>query len=565
MSNIISSFSVIAGAAEALARGTDISNYTRADLRNTLEESSNTYSILVDDATKDMFRLPTNQVHREGRIVYAKKEVEESFTPDLTLTIDKVKQIMKVLWELNIESFSDFKEEDYIEGYKELIEEMDRDFDTNLDMKHELTREKTDEALKIFLALFDYPSEYSRKIYENSKQDRVFHLTKAKDFEVIDNRMYIPIKPSITKKIQMKVTALGSTIPQDFAKIKALVVSKNVYDYFWASYGNSFQSCFSLNSEYGYLYGYVPFAMAPESFICYGTTGGVNKIPIVSGKQFKCPNMLFRCWGYADEKGNLLVDKKYLSHTCSSDTFVDVLFDVLKPYLDVYNDAGNSTDRTLYDDGKSIGAIFNDIKCKFYADSLKLRTDGTVYFRYACGDCGAGTNNTPWSNTHKKFIDYASTVTQISPTLTLDKPCKVIGGILMNPKMCPVTGLMIPDSETKSPYAKFFTTDCKRSAIITYIGGQVFLDDMTEDDACSSHFILRKRFSQSQDRRGFFNGRVTVLPYSSIPDCCNKSISLNTLKEFLKGDFNTGIALDGLLLRYFEGHEVKYQFYKSRK
>lgn len=561
----IRSFSVVVAAAEAMVKGADISHYTRQDLSRFFGDSG-TYNVLIDDAVKDMFNLSSHQICREGTAVYANKEDKADFTAELTLDINKVKEIMQALWEIGIESFTDFKEEDYINGYKELMEAMDKDFKFDLKMKEELSRDKTDEALRIFLALFDYPNNYSKILYDDSKIDKSFHLNKAKDFEIIDNRMYIPIKPSIFKKIEKKLSTQGYTISTSFRNIKAFVVSKNVYDYFWASYGNEFQSCFSLSSEYGYLYGYLPFAAADESFICYATTGDVNKIPIISGKQFKCPNMLFRCWGYADNEGHLLVDKKYLAHSSSNDAFVEAFLEAIKPYVDLLNDRNQSQERTLYNNGEGIKKIFSVVCGSLYADSLRFDEDNNVVFRYACGSSSIGRVKMPWADTHKKFTDYASTITSVSPTLTLDKKCAVINGLLMNPRTCPVTGFDIPDEEVKSPYAKFFTTDCTKSAMITYINGQVFLDELTSNVPYvrTGNFSIKKRYSWNNERRGFYNGTVYILPYNSIPDSSNKSITLKTLKEMLKGSIDS-MNIDGLLLRYFEGHEVKYQFYKHRK
>lgn len=562
----IKSFSVVVAAAEAMIKGADISHYTRSDLSRYFDDVSGTYNVLVDDAVKDMFKLSSHQVYREGKAVYAHKEDKEDFTADLTLDMNRVKEIMQALWEIGIESFIDFKEEDFIVGYEELMKAMDKNFDFNLEMKEELSRAKTDEALRIFLALFDYPNNYSKILYDDSKTDKVFHLNKAKDFEIIDNRMYIPIKPSIFKKIEKRLYSQGFSVPSNFRNIKAFVVSKNVYDYFWASYGNEFQSCFALNSDYGYLYGYLPFAAADESFICYATTGDVNKIPIISGKQFKCPNMMFRCWGYADDEGHLLVDKKYLVHSTINDAFVEAFLDVLKPYVDLLNDKGQNQTRNLYNNGEGIEKVFNDVCGSLYADSLRFGESGNVEFKYANGSCVVGKVKMPWADTHKKFTDYASTVTSVSPSLSLEKKCAVINGVLMNPKTCPVTGFDIPDEEVKSPYAKFFTTDCTRSAMITYINGQVFLDELTSNVAFvqTNQFVIKKRYSWNNDRRGFYCGTVYIYPYNAVPDSSNKSITLNTLKEMLRGAINS-MNLDGLLLRYFEGNEVKYQFYKHRK
>ena len=565
---MIRSFIYFAAAAEALADGVDISKLSKQDFVSIFKGKKGEYRILIDKDIQALFDLKSNLVLRKDNAIYLEDESKkDSFTPNLTLDFDKAKEIMTVLYLSNLEMFSEIPEEKYMDNYKELVKNLDKDFIEDAPMITELSRDKTDEWLKIFLALFNYEKGYSKKLYDDSKLDKEFHLTKAKDFDIIDNRLYFWIKPSLKKKILKTLSSDGVTVPSAFNDVKAFVISKNVYDYFWASYGNSFQSCFSLSSEYGYLYGYVPFAMAPESFICYATTGGVNKIPIISGKQFKCPNMLFRCWGYADEDGNLLVDKRYFSRSFESEKFVQYMLTVITPYLSIKDDCLNNQQRTLYDDGKNIAKIFSDLDGYFYSDSLRISSDKKrVSFDWGHGTGGTGHTKYPWSSTHSRFTDYASTITQVMDNLTLDKPFNVVNGVLMNPKTCPVTGFYISEEESKSPFAKFYTTSCKSSAMITYVGGQVFLDSLAVADGyvSSSKMVLKQNYSNSNDRRGFYNGCLFILPYSAIPDSTSKSVTLKTVKEIIKGDIDR-LNIDGILLRYFEGHEVKYQFYKHRE
>lgn len=554
------SFPKVFVAAEMLSKGIDISKYNSINaLRADVDNLGDNFSIAVDDATKDFFNLKGNILSRQGRTVWYEKKIPENFTPNLTLTIDKVKDIMKVLYELNLESFSKFNEEDFIPNFKEYIAELDKNFNEDLPMMSKLARQNTNTALKIFLALFNYKNDYSKKLYYDSAVDKDFSIIDAQG-PVIDNRMYIYFKPSDMRKIEKIMSSEGQSMTDDMKKMTAFVISKNIYDYFWASYGNSFQSCFALNSEYSFLYGYVPFAMAPESFICYATTGGVNKIPVIAGNQFLCPNMLFRCWGYADTQKNLLVDKRYKATTTEQEVFIKAVLQVLSQKIKMIDDVslGSYPKRKLYDQGKNIYNIYKDTEGSFYADSLRVNgEEESVYFQYSNGNNGIGCNRAPWKNMYGDFITYASTISKVSDTLTLDKPWKVVNDTLMNPKICPVTGLFIDDTEEKSIYAKYFTKDCEKSFVFTYLNGYVFLDAYTEEpDISSLHFRVNKDTS-----RQFTGGVLRIGNYKTPATNC--TITLKNLKEMLKGHFNE-LNVDGVLLRYFEGTEVKYQFYKGK-
>lgn len=559
----IKSFAFVVGAAELLSKGVDISVLDRRRFVDREEFAEGTeYHVKVDKPTQEMFGLDSDKIIRRGAIVISSED--KNFEANISLSLNKVKQIMQVLWEAEIESFSDFDEKDFVEGYEEVIKKIDAGYDRNLEMKSKLSRTNTDTALTIFLALFNYAKGYSKKLYDDSKVNKDFNkLLKIKtdDFDILDNRLYIYFKPSDMKKIDKYMRANNSAMTDDMRSMKAFVISKNVYDYFWASYGNKFQSCFSLNSEYGYLYGYVPFAMADESFICYATTGGTNKIPIISGKQFQCPNMLWRCWGYADTVGDLLLDKRYKDNSSYYQTFIEACINVLKTKISAIDDSTScSGDRDLYNLGQGIRTIHNELDGYFYSDSLR-KNDSKVYFRFAGGMCGTGRVKAPWQETHRRFTTYASTITAVSDTLTLDKKCAVVNGVLLNPKRCPVTGFMISDTDTKSPYAKYYTKDCKESCVLTYIDGCVFCDASTMDMIDTTFF----KISASNDRnlqRNFNSSRLKAYGYSTGTADDYKCISLKSLKEHIKGHISS-TGLDGILLRYFEGSEIKYQFFKG--
>lgn len=79
---------------------------------------------------------------------------------------------------------------------------------------------------------------------------------------------------------------------------KYLVISKNPYDFFWASQGNGFESCFSLTSTMRNIRG-VPFWICHRNFyMVYVSDGSVKKWGAWDGHKAKVPQMESRFWGY---------------------------------------------------------------------------------------------------------------------------------------------------------------------------------------------------------------------------------------------------------------------------
>ena len=79
---------------------------------------------------------------------------------------------------------------------------------------------------------------------------------------------------------------------------KYLVISKNLYDVFFASQGNGFESCFSLTSDHKYIRG-VPYWQAHDGYyMCYITDGDITKWSAIPDHKLKLPKMSARAWGY---------------------------------------------------------------------------------------------------------------------------------------------------------------------------------------------------------------------------------------------------------------------------
>lgn len=92
---------------------------------------------------------------------------------------------------------------------------------------------------------------------------------------------------------------------------KYFVVSKNLYDVFFASQGNGFESCFSLTSQHRYIRG-VPYWMSHKGYyMCYITDGGTTKWSAIPGHKLKLPKMECRAWGYKLKNGGFGIGKTY--------------------------------------------------------------------------------------------------------------------------------------------------------------------------------------------------------------------------------------------------------------
>lgn len=140
---------------------------------------------------------------------------------------------------------------------------------------------------------------------------------------------------------------------------KYLVLSKNPYDFFWASQGNGFESCFSLTSPMRNIRG-VPFWICHRNFyMVYVSDGSVTKWCAWSGHKAKVPQMESRFWGYwVNDK--LYLGKRYGKINGMKKSDVIEMFrhgsiEVIDKYKVGYIDTDYSTDRanrynTFYDD-----------------------------------------------------------------------------------------------------------------------------------------------------------------------------------------------------------------------
>ena len=528
------------------------------------------FCITFDKDTQDFLQLTNPHLYRKGRSysnVSDKYLTDEHITSSITVSKEILFSTMKVLKDTGIDSYDKIDEVVFNPELLKELEEIRKSWDytkaLDCEIKNKLKIADTELEFKALVALADYPQELPVKMYNAYMSQRNFVLKSFKDFEITDNRIIIPLSKAdkYDLKAYLKLKEVSSETIDSLLKMEAIVISKNPLDYFYCSYGNSFQSCYALNSSYKGWYGYLPFCITDESFIVYGTSGKVVKTGIISGNKFHQPQMFWRTWGYADDNGNLLIDKKYRGSGKSYDCLVEYCCKFLTDNFGVICDRHGADERALWNDGTGIGSIWDEYDLKFYSDSLSIDED-IVSFCYGQGSRGDSKGYIPeWMRKFDTFINYASTVISISKDLDLSKPSTVINGVLMNPHLCPITNLYIPISEKQHYFAKYLKEPVKNCCILTYINGTVFTDASTYPNINPTEGHLHIATNKSLTRE-WHAGNLFTADYTT--KSAGDVISLKTLKEFLKGNIKDS-GFDAIILRIVEEDKVTVQVFKKGK
>lgn len=554
-------------ALEMLYKGQDIS---KVSLIDSIADDTDTFCMQFEDKAKDFAELHNPFVYRNGKQMYLKSQSsinDEDIDVAFTVTYDMLIATMNTLRKLQLCVFSSVDEDIFDPTIAERMKAIDDSWEYtkayDCDIKNKLKIIDTDTELKTMLALCQYPEGLAPKIYDSYKQTREFVLKDFKDFEVVDNRIIIPL--SEADKYRMRKYFKGDNVDDRVLSMNALVISKNPVDYFFCSYGNSFQSCFALNSDMYCWYGYLPYVTTDESFIVYATTGEVMKTAVISGQKFHNPQMLWRAWGYATEDGSLCIDKKYRGREKGIDKLIEFCCEWMTDKFNVICDRrGDAPTRTLYNKGRGIWDIWEEYGLRFYSDSLRKKDatqayDEEVLFTYNNG-MSITTEYTPdWKKSFVKFTDWASTASSIDPSLVLDKPCDIVNGVVTNINICPITKLKIPNGVKQHAYAKYFDTPLQQLAVLTYDKGCVRCDVATKDFILDS-IQIKPSINVGNGNSGFNGGTLY---------CYGKStgvrgiIALKSLKEHIKGCINL-TPYSAILLKIIEDDKITCQVFKKK-
>ena len=406
------------------------------------------------------------------------------------------------------------------------------------------------DELKALIALADYPSDLAQAMWDSKDKDN-WVLDKFKDLPKYNNRVFIKLSET-DRRDWKRQSRYGGDVP------KYIVISKNPLDYFYCSYGNKFQSCYAMNSNHGYWYGYLPFCSTPQSCIIYTSDGTVRDVSLIAGHKFHCPQMYWRAWGYADVNGDLLVDKFYRSstETCLIKFVCDFLTEKFGAKCLKYNNIG---EQELWNSGTEMFDTWMPSRLKFYSDSLKIKPDyHRIAFEYDRGnhDVGMG-RDTRWNG--KDLAEYAKRVSKIGD-IDFSKPIDVIDGVLCNPIVCPITGMWLPAGVEKSPYAKYFSKPVKALAVVNWCEGHIWSSFVpktyggtrgdiilyTDTDSATAGDLIGLHIG-----KGFNANR-------------NHKMTLKQFKDMIKGNVSKLIGVDAILLRVIEDDKVTCQVFRSK-
>lgn len=550
-------------ALEMLYKGQDISKVSLVD---SIADDTDTFCMQFEDKAKDFAELHNPFVYRDGRQIYLKSQSsidDEDIDVAFTVTYDMLLATMNTLKKLQLCTYADIDEDILDPSIAERIKAIDDSWDYtkayDCDIKNKLKMSDTDIEIKTMLALCQYPEGLASKIYDSYKQTREFVLKDFKDFEVVDNRIIIPL--SEADKYRMRKYFKGTKVDDRVLSMNALVISKNPVDYFFCSYGNSFQSCYALNSDMYCWYGYLPYVTTDESFIVYATTGEVMKTAVIRGQKFHNPQMLWRSWGYATEDGSLCIDKKYRGNENGIDKLIEFCCEWMTDKFNVICDRREKAERrTLYNKGRGIFNIWKDYGLKFYSDSLKKNSDDEeVFFEYNCGSSTQATYKPEWKNRFSKFTYWASTATSTDPSLDLNKPCDIVNGVVTNINICPITKLRIPNGVKQHAYAKYFESPLQQLAVLTYDNGCVRCDVATQEFRSDNAYI-KPSVGAGDGSSGFNGGTLYCFGKGT---SVNGTIALKSLKEFIKGCINT-TPYSAILLKIIEDDKITCQVFKKK-
>ena len=565
-------------AVEFLFKGVDITPLVYEDYKKyvdssgkLVEEFTGPFVIQLSDEVKSFLGLfypyvtQATDNYKNFRNVSESTLKEIGRTANLVLQYDNMLAVMQILFKSGVCKYigvdRELLDKDFSQKMQAVRESWNYTQDYSCPIKETLTKTVQDKEIRTLLALCQYPEGLASKIYDYFKTDHEFVLSKFRDFKVTDNRIYIPLSEADKYDIEKAYKNDIQYIAADINKVEAIVISKNPADYFYCSYGNKFQSCFSLNSSMSCWYGYVPYCITPESFMIYATSGSALKTTVINGNKFHSPQMFWRAWGYASAKGDLIVDKKYRANDMSADTLIGWCCKFLTEKFNAICDGPHQGDTTrqLYQRGEGIRSIWDTYGLRFYSDSLRKGQGNNINFRYGSGQSVDAIYRAPWASRYSNFQSFADTVNSVSDTLSLDKPIEISdSGYLFNPKICPITGLKIEETEDKHYLAKYLSHPVKNLLPVFYYNGYVFFDSITE----TSKQLDAPIKIEDNCHADFSGGNLWI---GNIRQSCERKIKLSSLKEFIKGNIDKSLPdYDAILLKYLDKDRVIHQvFYKK--
>lgn len=524
-------------AVELLRIGKDISQFDSLDNTPLSPEG---FTFKVSDSIKEQLES-LNYFKRDGTEYMMMNGADSC---DLELTDEQAESIMEILEEkfglcsgnLSTKTVN-----------KLLSQQAERDLgqDINCPMMKTLATDKVKPYFNVLTALayYNYPDLIEKMIEAFDKKYDSFGIAGLEKCKIYDNRIYIPIEDYDKKLMKEDV---GEAILED---AKYFVISKNLYDYYYCSWGSNIQSCFSLNSSYGGWYGMLPMGMTDTHFICYVTNGKSVDASMMSGKKFPCPQMYWRAWGWIEKDTNkLLIDRSFCKDSSEHTKFLRAFEEKFLKSIDSFV-IDRETHKTLKP--TQYKKIFKEYDLHFYPDSITSMT--TWGFRRRNGICSfRGDHTYAW----KDRGDLYSTLQCFSGFADNFDPLKLWGkdsnNILINHKICPKTGLVIDISESEHPLSKYFNTPVDSSLVLSYMDGRVNVSAAS----CPYDSAGMTIIPDSNDK-GSFKGRI----FRQVPTY--DIVNIETMKQVLKENVEAS-PYKVILLRVVENDTVKILKFKKK-
>lgn len=481
---------------------------------------------------------------------------EEKALPVIQVDLETFKGVMKVVKIKGFCSYSDIPVTDY---YPEYFEELAKERDTfdfkdvsDCEMVKELTNSKLRSSLIAMLMVSNYPEEVGKAVvnaFDNPLKD--FEIEALKDYEVIDNRIYIKI-PECDKAIFKSKFNVGDDI---LRQIKYIVISHNPYDFFFCSYGSNIQSCFSINGTNAGWMGVVPLAAVKGVFMIYGASDKCNKINIIQGKKWNVPHIFFRAWGWLSDKGQLMVDRIYPDGSWRLPDRNDVL-EMLSPYLGY--DVRTTCKRaqcTPLKYGKEIKEWYNKYRSHTYPDSINLCDKEPVSYHGICyGDRQFVGNDRQMA---KSLLNTMHDICEIAEGIEYSNKYQIVNGVLSQARLCPITGLPILATETVSPYAKLFKEKIDGDILVA-----TYCDGWFKADACSSKRISRGKLYYDANEIGVSYKEGSDFWFRDMFSVNNR-VPIKVFKETITGSAKTS-QFAWVVVRYIEGDRVTFVKYRGK-
>lgn len=550
---------VIFKAIELAAKGFDISHTTFNELKSTwwnaksksfqtrmTDSVPEVYLDLTEDALAVFPYLYNNKVKRNRDKMWETIEDFPEGCEKITISSATIKQTMMFLVDGGVYEFNGVPRSEYDTEYLAKLAKLDEEWEKTVkvpeQMVADLSRDNTRKEFRTMCALAYSEQKNSTELLEKLQtafdNDADFsHLPESlKRFKVVDNRMYIPIKPSWKKRMQER----GYSWMVSGDEEVYFVISKNLYDFFFCSYGSSFQSCFALNSGHGGWQGAVINGLHDGCYMLYLARDHGQRVSLTAeGRKYPAPAMLMRTWLWACNDGKLHIDKLYTS----SWTFYDTLLQ--ESLLD---DASTFTrDSSVLINAGAFSDLQERYRGYWYPDSIKFTNPCKFYYDNGRKEF-MGYNHRP------NFLqEYLQRLTSVSDKLDLSKTIVFDKGVLYNPKICPVTGLFIDEADDVSVFAKHFKKPVEGGLIVlTYIDGYIRVDDMSDSFDCpdTTNFSFRTGMHPLQRYRGINN--LSDHQYMSV------ETSVSKVKEQLQSDLNKIKGFDMILLRVVNGSQVTW-------